>query len=208
MCSFSPTKKNPFYTFVISFTVKGYERSKINLQSIKRPDDGQLSSLMSMKKNLLLELSQYAANAKINKDNFEAEDTKFIPDDRVAVIPSNTRLQIAIATNTSDPNNVSGMTNLSFGILFAIESFKQMHIELSVSTNNETIIKALIIFSEGIFEGEALIGYSSAKPTSRIILPFQTPKTMAYDIHLKVFALGSFSIASKFKEILSSKCPV
>lgn len=89
------------------FTVKGYERSKINLQSIKRTDDGQLGELMTIKKNLLLELSHYAANTKINKDNFEMEDTKFIPQDEFGVIPANTRLQIAIATNTTDPNNVN-----------------------------------------------------------------------------------------------------
>lgn len=65
-----------------------------------------------------------------------------------------------------------------------------MHIELSVCTNNETIIRALIIFSEGIFDGETLIGYSNAKPTSRIVLPFQAPKTIPYDIHLKVGLIG------------------
>lgn len=53
-------------------------------------------------------------------------------------------------------------------------------------TNNDTIIKALIIFSEGIFEGETLIAYSYARPTSRILLPFITPKNIVYDIHLKV----------------------
>lgn len=62
----------------------------------------------------------------------------------------------------------------------------QLHIELSVCTNNDTIIKALIVFSEGIFEGETLIAYSYTKPTSRIVLPFITPKNIIYDIHLKV----------------------
>lgn len=61
-----------------------------------------------------------------------------------------------------------------------------MYIELSVCTNNDTVIKALIIFSEGIFDGETLIAYSSVRPTSRIVLPFKTPKNIAYDIHLKV----------------------
>lgn len=65
-------------------------------------------------------------------------------------------------------------------------NFIQLHIELSVCTNNDTIIKALIIFSEGIFEGETLIAYSYNKPTSRIVLPFRTPKAIVYDIHLKV----------------------
>lgn len=103
--------------WLILFAVKGYERSKINLQSIKRPDDGQLSALMTIKKNLLLELSQYAANTKVNKDNLESEDTKFIPEDEVGVIPASTRLQIAIATNTVDPSNVSWITH-SMSVIF------------------------------------------------------------------------------------------
>lgn len=77
-----------------------------------------------------------------------------------------------------------------------IHLFQQMHIELSVCTNNETIIKALIVFSEGIFDGETLIGYSNTKPTSRIVLPFRTPKTIAYDIHLKVYFTYSAPFAA------------
>lgn len=82
-------------------------------------------------------------------------------------------------------NYVLDVGNLEIYVNFQ----KQMHIELSVCTNNETIIKALIVFSEGIFDGETLIGYSNTKPTSRIILPFRTPKTIAYDIHLKVIRI-------------------
>lgn len=64
--------------------------------------------------------------------------------------------------------------------------FFQPHIEIGINTNNETIIKAVIIFSEGIFESETLIGYSYNKPTSRIVMPFRTPKDISYDIHIKV----------------------
>lgn len=109
-CQLRPHVNRWHFNFFV-FTVKGYERSKINLQSIKQPDDGELSALMTKKKNLLLELSHYAANTKINKDNFETEDTKFISEDEVGVIPANTRLQIAIATNTMDPNNVCCTVN-------------------------------------------------------------------------------------------------
>lgn len=48
------------------------------------------------------------------------------------------------------------------------------------------MIKAVIIFSEGIFESETLIGYAYNKPTSRIIMPFRIPKDISYDIHIKV----------------------
>lgn len=44
----------------------------------------------------------------------------------------------------------------------------------------------MIIFSEGIFESETLIGYAYNKPTSRIIMPFRIPKDISYDIHIKV----------------------
>lgn len=58
-------------TLILSFLVKGYERSKINLQSMKRMDHNELSTLMTRKKKLLLELSQYQSNIKMNKEHFE-----------------------------------------------------------------------------------------------------------------------------------------
>lgn len=51
--------------------IKGYERSKINLQSIKQMDHSELNALMTTRKNLMLELSQYQSNAKINKEHSE-----------------------------------------------------------------------------------------------------------------------------------------
>lgn len=51
--------------------VKGYERSKINLQSIKQMDHSELNALMTSKRNLMLELAQYQSNAKINKEHSE-----------------------------------------------------------------------------------------------------------------------------------------
>lgn len=51
--------------------VKGYERSKINLLSIKQLDHSEMNALMTTKRNLMLELSQYQSNAKINKEHSE-----------------------------------------------------------------------------------------------------------------------------------------
>ena len=31
----------------------------------------------------------------------------------------------------------------------------QPHVELSVSTSNDTVVRAVLIFAEGIFEGES-----------------------------------------------------
>lgn len=57
--------------FQLDITVKGYERSKINLASIRRMDHNELSALMTTKKSLQLELTQYQSNAKVNKDHME-----------------------------------------------------------------------------------------------------------------------------------------
>lgn len=55
----------------ISLTVKGYEKSKVNLSAMKPIDQELIKDLMATKKNLLLELSHYTANAKLNKENLE-----------------------------------------------------------------------------------------------------------------------------------------
>lgn len=51
--------------------VKGYEKSKVNLNAIKPIDQELVKNLTATKKNLLLELSHYLANSKLNKDNLE-----------------------------------------------------------------------------------------------------------------------------------------
>lgn len=52
-------------------SVKGYERSKINLASIKRLDHNEMNALMTSRKSLQLELAQYQSNSKINKEHME-----------------------------------------------------------------------------------------------------------------------------------------
>lgn len=86
------------------FTVKGYEKSKVNLFSIKTADQEILTTLLNARKNLLAELSHYESNAKYNKEQLD-DTTHNIPDD-VGVIPANTRLQIGIYTNVADERNV------------------------------------------------------------------------------------------------------
>lgn len=112
--------------------------------------------------------------------------------DEFGVIPASTRLQVALATASGADNKVMMYlySIYSFYIKYSKQYEHQLCIELSVCTNNDTIIKALIMFSEGIFDGETLIAYSYHQPKPRIILPFITPKNIAYDIHLKVCSMA------------------
>lgn len=101
--------------------------------------------------------------------------------DNFAVIPANTRLQIGISTN--------------------VNTSKKSCVEIGISTSNSTIIKAVIIFAEGIFENsETLIihppprrvtsnygSHQSSSGVSKIVIPLKIQKDEVYDVHIKAF---------------------
>ncbi|KAG9336957.1 hypothetical protein JZ751_029974 [Albula glossodonta] len=75
----------------------------------------------------------------------------------------------------------------------ATESQKA-HIELNISTPNETIIRAVLIFAEGIFEGESHVVHPSAQNLSGCVrVPIIPPKDIPVDLHIKAFVGGKNS---------------
>lgn len=171
--------------------IQGYSSSNINLAPLTVTEGSQIKDLLTTKQNLLLELTHYENNSRVNESLLGASDDslttinqlKTISND-FAIIPANTRLQIAISTDGS----------------------KQSNVEISISTNNSTIIKAVIIFADGIFpNGESLIvhpptkritsgAYSGLSSTSnradgvsKIVIPLKIPKDEALDVHIKAF---------------------
>lgn len=171
--------------------VQGYTSSNVNLAPLTVTEGSQMKDLLNLKQNLQLELMHYENNSRVNETLLaSSEDSlttmnqlKSISND-FAIIPANTRLQIAISTDGSKKSNV----------------------EISISTNNTTIIKAVIIFADGIFpNGESLIvhpptkrvtsGYYSGMQStsnkgngvSSIIIPLKIPKDEPVDVHIKAF---------------------
>lgn len=171
--------------------VQGYSSSNINLAPLTVTEGSQIKEMLNVKQNLMLELTHYENNTKVNDaitgtsdDSLTAmNQLKTISND-FAIIPANTRLQIAISTDGA----------------------KQSNVEVSISTNNTTIIKAVIIFADGIFpNGEALIvhpptrrvtsgAYSGMQSSSNringvssIVIPLKIPKDEAIDVHIKAF---------------------
>lgn len=61
----------------------------------------------------------------------------------------------------------------------------QPSIEIKISTNNSTVIRAVLIFSEGIFASETFIAYPKDCGVPRIVIPFVIPKDICYDINIK-----------------------
>uniref|UniRef100_A0A667XRQ3 BBSome complex member BBS2 n=1 Tax=Myripristis murdjan TaxID=586833 RepID=A0A667XRQ3_9TELE len=132
--------------------------------------------LSQRRQNLLLELRNYEENAKFSKLNENIYSG-------MGVIPANTQLQTALSVRP------------------ATEAQKA-HIELSISTPNETIIRAVLIFAEGIFEGESHVVHPSAQNLSGCVrVPIVPPKDIPVDLHIKAFIGGKNSIQFHVFEI-------
>uniref|UniRef100_A0A8C9X934 BBSome complex member BBS2 n=1 Tax=Sander lucioperca TaxID=283035 RepID=A0A8C9X934_SANLU len=124
-----------------------------------------IRELSQRRQNLLLELRNYEENAKgVSETN-----------NGMGVIPANTQLQTALSVRP------------------ATEAQKA-HVELSISTPNETIIRAVLIFAEGIFEGESHVVHPSAQNLSGCVrVPIVPPKDIPVDLHIKAFVGGKTS---------------
>ncbi|KAJ0069534.1 hypothetical protein NL108_008487, partial [Boleophthalmus pectinirostris] len=142
--------------------VRGYlpasKEQKGNLMDSSAEQD-LIRELSQRRQNLLLELRNYEENAKgVSEAN-----------SGVGVIPANTQLQTALSVRP------------------ATEA-QRAHIELNISTPNETIIRAVLIFAEGIFEGESHVVHPSAQNLSGCIrVPIVPPKDIPVDLHIKAF---------------------
>lgn len=151
--------------------VRGYlpasKEMKGNLMDSSIEQD-LIRELSQRKQNLMLELRNYEENAKALPGLSEGES-------KMGVIPANTQLQTALSVRRASEN-------------------QKAHIELNISTPNETIIRAVLIFAEGIFEGESHVVHPSAQNLSGCVrVPIIPPKDIPVDLHIKAFVGGKTS---------------
>lgn len=127
-------------------------------------DQDLLRDLSQKKQNLLLELRNYEENAKVDLNSLLNE-----ADEHGGIIPANTKLHTALSVNLGSETQAA-------------------HVELCVSTSNDTIIRAVLIFAEGIFLGESHVVHPSIHNLSNSIrIPITPPKDVPVDLHLKVY---------------------
>ncbi|KAK1785417.1 hypothetical protein P4O66_018251, partial [Electrophorus voltai] len=147
--------------------VRGYlpasKDLKGNLMDVSVEQD-LVRELSQRKHNLLLELRNYEEHGKAGTGASEAEA-------QMGVIPANTQLQTALSVQAASES-------------------QRGHVELSISTPNETIIRAVLIFAEGIFEGESHVVHPSAPNLSGCVcVPIIPPKDIPVDLHIKAFVV-------------------
>lgn len=123
-----------------------------------------IRELSQKKQNLLLELRNYEENAKVDLNSPLSE-----VDEHQGIIPANTRLHTALSVSLGSETQPA-------------------HVELFICTSNDTIIRAVLIFAEGIFAGESHVVHPSAHSlSSSISIPVAPPKDVPVDLHLKLF---------------------
>ncbi|XP_030766651.1 Bardet-Biedl syndrome 2 protein homolog [Sitophilus oryzae] len=156
--------KNDLICISVDGEVRGYTTTKIvSSGGSSNVEQDTIRDLLSQKQALLMELKHYESNIKYNFNSGNQTDSF----EDSGVIPSNTRLQIIVNTNLEDKH-------------------QKPHVEVYISTNNATIIKAVIIFAEGIFKGESHVVHpETSKLSSDMSIPLYLPRDNAVDIHIK-----------------------
>lgn len=147
-----------------------------------------IRDLSQRKQNLMLELRNYEENQKagsmaqsVMASRASAAGGGPVSAERpfpvgveyesstMGIIPAATQLQTTLTVNPGDDT-------------------KPAHVELFIATTNDTVVKAVLIFAEGIFEGESHVVHPSASTLSNHLkVPIIPPKDIPVDLHIKAF---------------------
>jgi len=129
----------------------------------------QLRDLTQRKQNLMLEIKNYDENNKVATEINQGQATS-----NTGSIPANTQLQTSLQVVRGNE------TSPSF-------------VELIVRTTNETVVKCVMIFAEGIFDGESYVVHPQpAELSNTISIPIFPPKDIPIDLHIKAFVGHKF----------------
>ena len=131
----------------------------------------RLEELNQKKQNLLLELKNFEANEKVARSTDPNAELSL--GEPMGVIPAGTLLKTEFSAVIPD-ETAQGKTS--------------PYIELSVETSNETIIRSVMIFAEGLFDGESHVVHPpSHKLSSGVKVPLFPEKDSPIDLNIKAF---------------------
>lgn len=169
--------------------VKGYNPApremRGNLMDSNLEQD-TIRELGMRKQNLMMELKNYDQNEKAgvvaaaamqdamqSGSKFSAERPfpvgQEYDQEKMGVIPAATQLQTTLTVNPGDDT-------------------KAPHVELFIGTTNDTMVRAALIFAEGIFEGESHVIHPHPNALSNCVrVPIIPPKDVPVDLHIKAF---------------------
>ena len=122
-----------------------------------------LRELINRRQNLLLELRNYEQNKSISAK--QSVD----PGKGMGVIPAQTQLLTSLSINSESEE-------------------KDPHVEITLTTSNDTVIRGVLIFAEGIFDGECHVVHPRDQAVSQaIVIPVFPPRDVPVDLHIKAY---------------------
>eukprot|EP00095_Tigriopus_kingsejongensis_P005469 maker-scaffold865_size87005-snap-gene-0.23 protein:Tk05469 transcript:maker-scaffold865_size87005-snap-gene-0.23-mRNA-1 annotation:"bardet-biedl syndrome 2 protein homolog" len=132
-------------------------------------EQDSLRELSQKKSTLMLELNNYAQNKRLagSSGRSGAILARGALGKELGVIPAQTQLSTSLAINLGTQT-------------------RSPHVEVSLSTSNDTIIRGVLIFAEGIFEGECHVLHPK-EPNTSIHVPIFPSKDIPIDLHIKAF---------------------
>lgn len=156
--------------------IRGYQCS--SLQSLNelpvydsKQEDELIRDLMKRKQLMLRELRNYEENERF-ADSQTTLNATFSP-----------KLSV---DDSSNPvvGSIPATTQVTSNLIICTESST---IKLNLTTSNSTIIRAVVIFAEGIFNGESFVVHPNDRDVSQSISVTLAPeKDLPIDLHAKV----------------------
>ncbi|XP_050687071.1 Bardet-Biedl syndrome 2 protein homolog [Eriocheir sinensis] len=164
--------KNQLIACSVDGEVRGYKAStaetRYSMMDVNIEQE-TIRELSQRRHTLLLELKNYEENQRMGSSGEIMYGKPSTAGDQVGIIPANTQLQTGLAINMGSE-----------------EKNKPPHVEIALATTNDTVIRAVVIFAEGIFEGESHVYHPRETVlSSNIRIPLYPPKDVPVDLHIK-----------------------
>lgn len=141
----------------------------------------QVRDLQQRKQQLLMELRNYETNVKVGELKSAGQVTGSTFETggvQIGVIPANTQLRTALT-------------------VVSVSEQMPAHVQLSLATSNSMIIRSVMIFAEGIFEGESHVAHPQPSALAgELGIPVIPPRDVPVDLHIK--ALVGHRTSSQF----------
>ncbi|CAL4122242.1 unnamed protein product, partial [Meganyctiphanes norvegica] len=164
--------KNQLICCSVDGEVRGYQSStpetRYSMLDVNIEQE-TIRELSQRRHTLLMELRNYEENQRMGNSGELLYGKPSMAGDQVGVIPANTQLQTGLAINMGTE-----------------EKNKPPHVEIALATTNDTVIRSVVIFAEGIFEGESHVFHPRENNlTSSVRVPIYPPKDVPVDLHIK-----------------------
>jgi Bardet-Biedl syndrome 2 protein len=166
------TGKEELICCSIDGEVRGYSPSSAPpAHSHQLHGNSLLQELHQKKSRLLTELKNYEMTKHISESRDPHTELSRMGSSSsfVGLIPANTQIQTQFTTRT-------GTDKI------------QPHIALVVKTTNNTPIRAVVVFSDGLFDGESFIVHPPVDTvTDQVEVPLFPDKDVSYELDIRIF---------------------